>query len=86
MFCALIISISEYQEYLSQLPEAAHPTLKKEIDWDNKVNKDLYKIADAMGADWEVDYAVPLELTPGEIDDLKEKHSKEHPKLLRYAY
>ncbi len=74
---------AEFQEYLSRLPVAAHPFLKKEIDWDNNgVDKDLNMIADSMGADWEVTLSVPLELTRTNIDDLKTKYSHEHPCLL----
>ncbi len=36
-----------------------------------------------MEADWEVTLAVPLEFTQEEIDELKDKHSKE-ASLLRY--
>ncbi len=81
----LINVILEYQEYLSRLPEAAHPLLKKEIDWDNKINRDLNEIADSMETDWEVDLSVPLELTQGEINDLKKEYLYEKPALLRYA-
>ncbi len=60
--------------------------MKKEIDWDNKgVDKDLYEIADSMDTDWEVILAIPLELTQEEIDDIKDKHTKDHPKLMRYT-
>ncbi len=64
---------------------AAHPFLKKEIDWDNNgVDNDLNMIADSMGADWEVTLSVPLELLWTDISDLKTTYSHEHPCLLRY--
>ena len=66
---------------------AAHPFLKKEIDWDSDgVEKDLSIIADSMGNDWEVSLAISLELTRTEISDIKKEYFQDYPCLLRYVF
>ena len=45
------------------------------------MDKDLRKIADSMGEDWEVTFAAPLELPQDVIDDLKAQNQR--PALLR---
>ena len=76
--------IPDYQDYLSILPVAAHPSLEKVLDWDHEgVDKDLSRIADSTGTDWEVTLAVPLELSWLDIEDVKRKYHQD-PKLLRY--
>ena len=73
----------EYEDYISRLPVAAHDFLEEKLDWDHDgVDKDLIKIAESMGADWEITFTSPLELTQGEIDDLKENNK--NLILLRY--
>ncbi len=76
--CPFIV-ILEHNEVVScYLPTDAHYLLKM---WDNgKVDKDLYLIADSMGADWQEVFSIPLNFSQHDIDNLNVAHSKQ-PKL-----
>ena len=77
----MLISYSDYEEYVSRLPSSTRTCLSEVLDWDNNgVDKDLNDIAVSM-LEWEVKLAVPFLFTQSEIDDLKEAHN--NPILLR---
>lgn len=75
-----------YEEYVSTLNEGSRSNLKKEIDWDNKVDRDLIEIADSMMADWEVTLSASLGLSRVQIEDVKARYKNDDPRLERYNY
>ena len=71
------------EDYLSTLPDHALPYLDHELDEDNEgVERDLSEIAKEM-LKWEEQLSTYLQLTPIDINDIKEKHSE--PVLRRYS-
>lgn len=72
---------SDFQMYLSFLPDAVAPYLDKVLDWDNEYDRDLIRIAEHM-LKWEEHLALPFRLTPTDIDDIKAVYPQK-PELQR---
>lgn len=65
-----VLSVPDYESYVSRLPNNVRPYLDKELDWDNKgLYKDLNEIARWM-LHWEETLSTHLELTDPEIYDI----------------
>ena len=69
-----------YQDFVSSLPVQARDLLDCQLDFDNRVGKDLSEIAHHM-LDWEERLATHLELTITDINDINK--SQNSPPLQR---
>ena len=68
---------------MSSLSTSVRLLLDQQLDWDNEVDRDLHFIADDHTLDWEEKLSELLEITPGDIHDIKEECIK--PAFIRYG-
>lgn len=73
---------SDISPYVTSLPASALPLLEKQLDWDNKVDRNLREIAHLM-LDWDGKACTYLGLKEVDIRDIKDIHDAK-PELQRY--
>ena len=64
--------MSRFSEYLRRIPPSCHWKLGLELDYDNNLERDLVEIAYYISY-WEVKLRVPLQLTPTEVNRIKQE-------------